>query len=71
MKDTSQRNSWLGRLAVLVGLLFVTLAGGAFVLSRSDGPALVFAGGPLRSGERVDYADMALACRHCAARART
>ena len=58
MRDTSGRRTWIGRLAVIVGLLFATLAGGAFLLSRADGPVFVFAGGPLRSGEQVDFADM-------------
>jgi hypothetical protein len=56
--DTSRSNRWLGRLAAVVGLLFVALAGGAFLLSRADGPVFVFAGGPLRSGEQVDFVDM-------------
>jgi hypothetical protein len=58
VKDTSRSKAWLRRLAVIVGLLFATLAGGAFLLSRADGPVFVFAGGPLRSGEQVDFADM-------------
>ncbi len=49
---------WIGRLAAIVGLLFAMLAGGAFLLSRADGPVFVFAGGPLRSGEQVDLAGM-------------
>ncbi len=56
VEDTSRRGAWLGRLAAIVGLLVATLAGGAFLLSRADGPVFVFAGGPLRSGERVDFA---------------
>ena len=57
MKDASGRTA-LGRLAVIVGLLFATLAGGAFLLSRADGPVFVFAGGPLRAGDHVDFAHM-------------
>jgi hypothetical protein len=49
---------WLGRLAVIVGLLVATFAGSTFLLSRADGPVSVFAGGPLRSGEQVDFAGM-------------
>ena len=45
-------------LAAAVGAIAVVLAGGAFLLSRADGPVLVFAGGPLRSGELVDFADV-------------
>jgi hypothetical protein len=58
VEDTSRSRRWLGRLATFVGLLFVTVAGGAFLLSRADGPVFVFAGGPLRSGEQVNFADM-------------
>ena len=58
LEDTSRRSGWLGRLAAIIGLLVVTLAGGAFLLARADGPVFVFAGGPLRSGEQVDFADM-------------
>jgi hypothetical protein len=49
---------WLVRLAVIVGLLFAMLMGCAFLLSRADGPVFVFAGGPLRSGEKVDFAEL-------------
>ncbi len=58
MEDTSRSSGWLRRLAVIIGLLVAALAGGAFLLSRADGPVFVFAGGPLRSGEQVDFADM-------------
>ncbi len=58
MKNTSRSMGWIGRLAAIVGLLFAMLAGGAFLLSRADGPVFVFAGGPLRSGEQVDLAGM-------------
>lgn len=58
MEDTSRRRGWLGRLAAIVSLLFAVLAGGAFALSRTDGPVFVFAGGPLRSGDLVDLSDL-------------
>jgi len=58
MEDGSRRRTWLGRLAVLVALVIAVLAGGAFLLSRADGPVFVFAGGPLRSGELVDFEDI-------------
>ena len=54
MADTSRRNAWI--LAASVGLLVATLASGAFLLTHADGPVFVFAGGPLRSGELVDFA---------------
>ena len=56
MEDTSRRSTWLRRLAISVGLLFATFAGGALMLSRADGPVFVFGGGPFRSGERVAFA---------------
>jgi hypothetical protein len=56
MADTSRRKAFLGRFAGTVGLLVATLVGGAFLVSRADGPVFVFAGGPLRSGELVDFA---------------
>jgi hypothetical protein len=49
---------WLGRLAIGVALIVAVLAGGEFLLSRADGPVSVFAGGPLRSGELVDFTDV-------------
>jgi hypothetical protein len=58
MEEGSRRRAWPGRLAVLFALVVAVLAGGAFLLSRADGPLFVFAGGPLRSGELVDFAAM-------------
>jgi len=46
------------RLALIVGLLFATFAGGTFLLSRADGPVFIFAGGPLRAGEQLELAEM-------------
>jgi len=58
VEDTSRRRAWLGRFAVIVGLVFAMLAGGLLVVSRADGPVFVFAGGPLRSGKLVHLSDM-------------
>jgi len=58
VEDGSRLRAWPGRLAVLVALVVAVLAGGAFLLSHADGPVFVFAGGPLRSGELVGFADM-------------
>ncbi len=55
MEDASRRKPWLFRLAVVVGVLAAALMLGAVLLSRADGPVFVFAGGPLRSGELVDF----------------
>lgn len=55
MEATPRSRARLGRLAASVGLIVAALAGGAFVLSRADGPVFVFAGGPLRSGELVAF----------------
>jgi len=58
VNERPQGLGWPRRLALIAGLLFATLASGAFLLSRADGPVFIFAGGPLRSGEEVDFADM-------------
>ena len=58
MEDTSRSNLWIVRLAAITGILVATVAGGAFLLSRADGPVFVFAGGPLRSGEQVNWTDL-------------
>lgn len=52
------RSIWFVRLAALVGVLAVGIAGGALLVSRADGPLFVFAGGPLRSGELVGFSEM-------------
>lgn len=58
MEEGSRRRTWPRRLAFAVALVAALLAGGALLLSRADGPVFVFAGGPLRSGELVDFADL-------------
>ena len=58
MKDTSRVKRWVRRIAIAIALLFAALASGAFLLARADGPMFVFAGGPFRSGEQVDFADL-------------
>ena len=58
MEHASRRRRWIRRLAAAVAAIAVGLAGGAFLLSRADGPVLVFGGGPLRSGELVGFADV-------------
>ena len=57
MEDVKRNNQWLRHLAVVVALLLVAVAGGAFLVSRSDGPVFVFAGGPLHAGEQVNLGD--------------
>ena len=44
MGDTARRRSWLGRFAVVAGLLVASLGAGLFLVSRADGPVFVFAG---------------------------
>lgn len=46
------------RLAAIAGLLAVAWLAGVLLLARADGPVFVFAGGPLRSGERVELGDL-------------
>jgi hypothetical protein len=57
MEDVKRNKPWLRHLAAIVALLLVAVAGGAFFVSRSDGPVFVFAGGPLRAGEQVNLGD--------------
>ena len=54
MNDASRR--WIRRLAAISGAVAAALAVGIFLVSRADGPVFVFAGGPLRAGELVDFA---------------
>ena len=58
MEDEPRARTWLRRFAALLGLLVAAFVGGSLLLSRADGPVFVFAGGPLRSGERVDLAEI-------------
>lgn len=58
MEATSRSKVWGTRLLVLAGLSAAVYAAGAFLLSHADGPVFVFAGGPLRSGEPVAFAEM-------------
>lgn len=58
MNETRHIPRWLGRLVVAVGVLVAALGVGAGLISRADGPVLVFAGGPFRSGEPVALADL-------------
>ncbi|MBC8187309.1 MAG: hypothetical protein H8E78_03755 [Proteobacteria bacterium] len=58
MKDTSRVKRWVRRIAIAIAIAIAALASGAFLLARADGPMFVFAGGPLRSGEQVDFADL-------------
>ncbi len=53
-----RRSAWLRRIAVLAALLVAALAAGRFLLSRADGPVGIFAGGPIRSGAQVAFADL-------------
>ena len=48
----------LGQLVIAIAMLFAIVTGGMFLISNADGPVFVFAGGPLRSGEQVQFADM-------------
>jgi hypothetical protein len=58
LEDKSKNRRWLRRLATIAGLLVATLVGASLLLSRADGPMFVFAGGPLVSGEQVEFADL-------------
>jgi hypothetical protein len=58
IENAPQRRRWFIRLSATVGMLFGVLVVGALVASRSDGPVFVFAGGPLRSGNPVEFSEM-------------
>jgi hypothetical protein len=58
MEASSRRSTGLVRFAAISAVLVAAIAGGALLLYRADGPVFVFAGGPLRSGEQVEFADM-------------
>jgi hypothetical protein len=53
-----QMKRLLGKLAIAIVTLFTIVAGGMFLISNADGPVFIFAGGPLRTGEKVQLADM-------------
>lgn len=53
MTRSTTRRDWLRRLGALALLLGGVVVVGRLLLARADGPVLIFAGGPLRSGERV------------------
>lgn len=44
---------WIRRAGALIALLIGGLVVGRLLLDRADGPVGIFAGGPIRSGERV------------------
>jgi len=56
--DGSQRRTRIGRFAAIAGLVLVLSAGSTFLLSRADGPVFVLAGGPFRSGEVIELAEL-------------
>ncbi len=58
MDRNSGARQWLRRLLAAAGLLVAALAIGAFFVRRADGPVLIFAGGPIRSGELVALGDL-------------
>lgn len=55
MPDRASRSRRIVRwLAAAVALALAAFAAGALLIARADGPVLIFAGGPLRSGEIVE-----------------
>ncbi len=58
MSERPLLRSWPGRLGIAAAVIVVLALFASALLSRSDGPVFVFAGGPLRSGELVDFDDM-------------
>jgi hypothetical protein len=58
MNERSPRSPWILRLGAFFGVLVVVLLLGKFLISRADGPIFIFSGGPFRSGEMVELADL-------------
>ena len=58
MEDRSRRRAWIRWVAGGVAVLVAVLAVGVFLLRWADGPVGVLAGGPLRSGELMDFAEL-------------
>ncbi len=58
MEDSKRRRGWAKTLGLVGGGLVALILAGLFLASRADGPVFVFAGGPLTSGELVDFADL-------------
>ena len=58
MKRTKSSGSWLRRLTLTAGILGAVLVFGSYLISQSDGPLFIFAGGPLRSGEPVELTSL-------------
>jgi len=58
VRRTARRSVWIRRGAGAALAIAAGLGAGALLLSRADGPVFVFAGGPLRSGERVSFDEL-------------
>ena len=58
MSEKGNRSPWINRIALIILLVVVLFFGASWILSRSDGPTFIFAGGPLRSGEQVELSDL-------------
>lgn len=58
MAESSRARVWLRRLAGATAVILVAIGVAAFLVSRADGPVWVFGGGPIRSGEPADLADL-------------
>ncbi|MCA9502557.1 MAG: hypothetical protein H6748_03765 [Spirochaetaceae bacterium] len=58
MEENTRRRALGRRLAVLAAIVVAALVLGRLLIAHADGPFFIFAGGPFRSGERLDYANM-------------
>ena len=58
LEESSPYKNRLRQLGIATVVLLGAVAVGMFLISRADGPVFVFAGGPLRSGEQVNFDDM-------------
>lgn len=58
MDEITGPRRWLRAILAALGIALVALATGAVLVRRADGPFLIFAGGPIRSGEPVALGDL-------------
>lgn len=58
MNEIPGPRRWLRPLLVALGIVVLGLAIGAVLVRNADGPVLIFAGGPLRTGEPVALGDL-------------
>lgn len=58
MDSKAQGGTWPIRIAIAAASILALYLVGTFLISRADGPVHIFAGGPFRSGEIVELAEI-------------